>query len=155
MIGKVNITTQISSSPSLSGYGTGYSIINFDHVVDAKVYNTTDSLVRYIMKKDGRDVSFEFVTDETTTQLTTLANATFASNLLALPVFELDNTSSAAVTHYIPGANILFGRAYSTDISKLWINKGGRIVTMLVDYNLDQITDIADTGTTTTTTTSA
>jgi hypothetical protein len=93
--------------------------------------------------------------DETLATYTTASAATYENNYIALPVFEEDDTTTTAVTRYIPADSVSTAVADNTSSTRtwLWYQEGEKTIRVLVDYSLDQIIDVADTGATTTTTT--
>ena len=164
MLGIVTTLSSIEIQPVYSKVELSASteyLINTDNIVKMQVYGTTDSLVRYTFNKsDDQRFSEEFIFDETNAAIQTLSDATADSNMILLPVYEdclnfADAASLTAVDKYFNIADIVWGTDNSDGtLSKLIIVEGGfKEKQYIVNYNINQIVDVADTGTTTTTTT--
>lgn len=80
-----------------------------------------------------------------------------SSNAMALPIFPDDDVTASAVTKYIDYADFAYAVPHgTTPASYSWVyyySKGFKKHRVLVDYNLDQLEDLAESGDTTTTTT--
>jgi len=80
--------------------------------------------------------------------------ATWNTNYTDLPVFIDNDSTNSTETKTFSNESILWAVANNTTTSWLYATSTGKVVKKyLVDYDLDQIIDIADTGATTTTTT--
>lgn len=137
-------------------------LINLDNAVKMKVSGTTDSFLEYKLNlKEDSSPKFNFIVDETNAQLVTLAEATPDSLMIELNVYEgaltfndITGLSTTAIRYNI--SDIVWGSENEAGTcTRLVITEGGFAVKpIFVDHNIDQIIDLADTGTTTTTTSS-
>jgi hypothetical protein len=151
-----------TSKKKLSSTNTAEWILNPTHmfnIQDDSTLTVTTVSCYYVNNLHGiRSHGNYMEIDETLATVTTAFDATYENNYIALPVFENDDTTSTAVTRYIPVESIsraCVDNTASTTRSRLWYCEGSKEVEVLVDYNLNQIVDVADTNTTTTTTTSS
>jgi len=169
MIGKITILSTFGEpyySPPESLLGTepstGY-LINTDNIMPMKVYSTADTVLDYKLNKhDNRSPEFKMIVDETNTAITTLSDATPDSNMIPLPVYEgaltfIDLTGLSTTVKYYNITNIVWGNENAAGtVTRLLITEGGfTVYPIFVNYSIDQIVDIADTGTTTTSSTSS
>ena len=164
MIGKVTILSTFGEpvySPPESLLGTepstGY-LINTDNAVKIKVYGTDDSVLDYKLNlHDDRSPEFKMIVSETNAAITTLSDATPASNMIPLPVYEgaltfgdIDAISSTT-TKYYNITDITWGNENEAGtITRLLLCEGGfTVYPIFVNYSIDQIVDIGDTNSTT------
>ena len=169
MIGKITILSTFGEpyySPPESLLGTepstGY-LINTDNILPMKVYGTTDTVLDYKLNKhNDRGIEFRMIVDESNTAITTLSDATPDSNMIPLPVYEgaltfIDLTGLSTTVKYYNITNIVWGNENAAGtVTRLLITEGGfTTYPIFVNYSIDQIVDIADTGTTTTSSTSS
>lgn len=168
MIGKVTTRAILSRQPVDSQVEERLSteyLINTDYIVEMEdqtvlAVTKTKLLYKFNVYED-RTPEFEFTVDEIVTAIQTLADATPASPKIALSVFEdiqsfNQVTGLTAVTWNFNVYDIVWAEDDPTgNYCRIWIVKGGHaIVPYIVDHNIDQIIDRADTGTTTTSSTS-
>ena len=169
MIGKVTTRAILSPQPIDSQVqerlSTSY-LINTDAIIEMEDQTLLQVVKTRILYKfnvyDDRHPEFVFTVDDTVSAIKTLADATPASPKLALSVFEnvqsfAGVTGVTAVTWYFNVADIVWAEnGPSDDYCRIWILKGGHnVVPYIVDHNIDQVIDLADTATTTTTSTSS
>lgn len=115
---------------------------------------------------DDRMTPYYFLSGDTINTLTTLSDVTPNTNKITLTVYEDTLGNPIQSFNQIPlattqdwlfnVADIVWGENDPTEAyARIWITEGGHgTKPYIVDYNLDQILDIAATGTTTTTTSS-
>jgi hypothetical protein len=136
----------------------GSRLFSTDYIVDAKTVNTTKTSFEYITdKRSWRALPRSIKVTEGIATIKTAFGATWQTNYIDLPVFiDNDSTKSTetktfavlSVVYALPDASSPTTRSY------VRIKDGsGKLNKYLVNYNLDQIVDVADTGATTTTTT--
>lgn len=133
----------------------GSYIINPNRIKDLKVWDTNKSEFLYAFcPEDDKGDRATFRSTTTVANLIIAADASVDSKVIGLKVYEDDDTTSAAVVHYFQVKDIVLIEGYGDYMSWAHIAQGGdRVTRFLLDYNLDQIIDVASTGTTTTTTT--
>jgi len=168
MIGVISTFTTLEPQPVDSQVeeraSTSY-LINTDciiEMVDQSDLPTVTTELRYKFNvHEDRQVPFKFDVNETLAAIQTLTDATPASPKIALSVLEdiqtFDLVSNAtAVTWYFNVDGIVWGEDDPTgNYARIWVTEGGHDVKpYIVDHNISQIVDLADTGTTTTTTSS-
>ena len=137
-------------------------LCNLSNIVKYKAWDTNDSLIRFkVNRYDDSSPEFKLLVDETTAELETLANATPASVMVELDVYEgaltfNDISELSTVAHYFNVESIVWGSENEAGTcTRILVCEGGFTVRVFfVDHNIDQIVDLADTGTTTTTTSS-
>ena len=135
-------------------FSTGAKLINTDYILDMKLYGSDDARIDYQLRsRFDRDTKFQFIVTDTLAQVVAGSNVSANSAIMALPVFEGDDTTSAAVTHYFNVEDVAWAENATTTTSYVYVQEGADLKTYIVDYNIDQIMDIATSGTTTTTTT--
>ena len=126
-------------------------------MVDHSDLPTVITRIRYKFNPyDDRTPVFVFDATSTLSAITTLADATPASTKLALSVFEDAQTfdivsSLTAVTWNFNVSDIVWGENDPDDAyARIWVMSGGHKLTpYIVDHNISQIVDLADTATTT------
>ena len=148
MLVKVNVTKNLKKPSE-----TGYRMINTKWMSGAKVRETTKSSFMFPFDPRDRRAFPSYVeTDTSVANLKTAANATWQTEWVDLPVYPDDNTNLTPVTHTFVNNNIVWGKLKSTGISYVYVSEGGIIKRYLVNYNLDEIVGLADTGSVPTTT---
>ena len=140
-------------------------LINTDHILEMHDESDLPTIITPITYKfnvyDDKMPELIFNATNTLAAIVTLADATPASTKIALNVFENIQsfnqvTGLTAVTWNFNVTDIVWGENDLTGAyARIWYLSGGHNVTpIIVDHNISQIVDLADTGTTTTTTTS-
>ena len=136
-------------------------IVNGDNIVKYKLYDTDDTYMRYkLNKNDDEAPEFSLIVDEANATIKTACDATPASNLITLSVYEgaltfgdVANISSTTDIRFNV-SDIVWGIDDETPTATMiLVEEGGfTIRKYFVSQTLEEIIDIADTGTTTTTT---
>jgi len=159
MLGELTIYSVIESQPvdsQVELYASRSYLFNTDSIIDL-VDDTSYRTIRYKFNPH-EDQSPVFVLQVTNTAaaIKTLADATPASTKIALSVFEDVQTfdlvtSVTAVTWNFNVTDIVWAENDPTDsYCRLWYVSGGnKVIPIIVDHNISQITDLADTATTT------
>ena len=149
---------------SILGFdASGEYVVNTDNLFKYKLEGSDDTYYKYKLNKmDDSAPVFIMKVAETNAQVKTLAEATAASEFVKLPVYEgaltfndlsdIDSTTDV----YFKVKNITWANENVAGTAcRILVSEGGFTTkAFFVDYNLDQLVDVADTGTTTTTTSS-
>lgn len=140
-------------------------LINTDQIIEMTDESDLPTVTTKILYKfnfqENRTTPFEFDVNETQAAIVTLADATKASEIIAINVFEDGSGNSiqsfnqvgslTAVTRYFNVDDIVWGEDDPTgNYARIWVKRGGHSTKpLIVDHNIDQIIDTADTATTT------
>ena len=133
-------------------------VLNARNVFHARTRATTKSKFNYVFNLyDRRESASYFETDSTVAAIVTAADATFQSNMTAVSYYPNQDSTETAVTTYIPSDSFSYAilDGASSDRSFLTYAEGTKLVTLLVNHDLDDLVDLFDTGTSTTSTTSS
>lgn len=145
-------------SNSIYKNDTGSRIFNTDYIVEARTVETSKTEFLYQANpRDRRSKTQRIrVTDGIATIKTAFA-ATWQTNYIDLPIFPNNDSTETAVANTCAKESFCYAvpdASASTSRSYVHVLEGAfKIKKVLVDYNLDQLIDLADTGATTTTTT--
>jgi len=135
-------------------FAIGAKLINTDYINDMVLSGSDDSLIAYQLRsRFDRDTKFEFIVSDTLAEVVAGAAVAANADVLALPIFVGDDTTNTAVTHYYVLNNIAWCENATSTTAYMYVQEGTDLKRFLVDYNVDQIMDIANAGATTTTTT--
>lgn len=133
-------------------------VLNTNRVGLFKVRDTSYSDFYYSINPwDRRDKPHFVQATSTVATLTTAFDTALDSNVMELVVYPDDDVTQTPVAKYIDYEDFAFAYAKEDDWTKSWVvysTKAFKEVRVLVDNSLDELVDIAATGTTTTTTTS-
>ena len=168
MLGKLTTYTSSRTQPVDSQVELRLStpyLVNTDYILELEDESALALVIVQVKYKfnvyDDRMPEFVFRVGDTRAAINTLADATPAHTIFSLSVYENIQTfdkipSATAVTWYFNVADIVWGEDDSTgNYARIWYRVGGKeVVPIIVNHTIDQIVDLADTGTTTTTTTS-
>lgn len=151
MLVKVTVETR-SFKKVTSGV---FYVLATEYISDAKTVETTKTQFTYpLVSRDLRTLPEVLKVTEGIADIKTAFAATWQNNYVDLPVFPDNDPTQSAVTQTYAKENIRWAEAKNSTTSWVYIRESGNVVKKkLVDYNLDQIVDVADTGATTTTTT--
>jgi hypothetical protein len=142
---------------------SGGYLVNTDNIGPIKVSGTTDSIFKYKLNlNDDKSPEFRLKVDETKAAIIVLSDATPASAMISLPIFKGANTfnditSDSTTTDVMFNLkDIVWGNSNEAEnITRILVCEGGfGIKRFFVNYSIDAIVDVADTGTTTTSSTS-
>ena len=168
MIGKLTILSTWGDSyyspvESLLGVAaSGTYLINTDNILKFKVQGTTDTQLEYKLNiHEDNSPEFTFLVDNSNAALVLLSEATPASSMLLLDVYEgaqnfIEMEGLSTTEIYFNVKDIVWANEnHAKTATRILVCEGGFAVHQyIVNHNLDQIVDLADTGTTSTTTTS-
>lgn len=148
----------VVESNSIYRADTGSRIFNTDYIVGAKTVETSKTEFLYNANpRDRRSLPQKIRVTDGIATIKTAFSATWQNNYLDLPSFPNNDATESAVTKTNAKESILYAKpdpSSPTTRSYVYVLEGAfKAEKLLVDYNLDQIIDIADTGATTTTTT--
>lgn len=135
----------------------GSRIFVTEYIVGAQTVETTKTQFSYVLNPRSRRALPGLIkVTEALSVIKTAYASTWQNNYLDLPVFPDNDSTKTAVTKTYAKEAITYGEpdpSASTDRSFMHIMNGAFVVEkLLIEYNLDQIISIADTGATTTTT---
>ena len=166
MLGIVTTISTVYSQPVRSLLelltSTEY-IINTDNITKMELFATDDSLIKYSLNiHDDQIFAETIIVTETNAAVQALSDVSPESNMILFPVYEGAITYGQTVGMTTTDmrfnvADVVWAEQNSSkNLSKVYIVEGGfTIKTYIVNYGLDQIMDVCDTGTTTTTSTSS
>ena len=140
-----------------SGSSTEW-LLNTAHMYNVKDAGDSDVTLYYVDNLYGRNSHGNYVAaGESIADVRTAFDATYQAEYVTLPVYDDDDTSASTDDRDIPAASISRAVADNRDDGRtwLWYCEGEKTIRVLVDYELTQIVDLVDTGTTTTSTTAA
>lgn len=153
----------IASVEKWEGIGKGYRvppgetsvdfILNTENLYKIQSRATTESKAFYHDNPWDRRKSAGYIElGDTVASVRAAFDRTFASNYITLPVYEDDDTTVATTDRDIPVKTITRAQAdsASSDRSYVWYNEGSKEIRVLVNYTLQEIIDVADSGTTST-----
>jgi len=133
-------------------------VLNTNRVNLFKVRASTKSDFYYSINPWDRKSKPGFIqATSSVATLTTAFDTALDSNVMELVVYPNDDITATPVSKYIDYADFAYAYAYEDDWTKSWVvytTKAFGQVRVLVNNSLDELVDIASTGTTTTTTTS-
>ena len=163
MLGELQLYTTLKPQPVDSQAElvvSEYYLFNTDCIIDMVDHSDLPTVITRIRYKfhpyDDKSPVFVFDATSTISAINTLADATPASSKISLSVLEDINTFdkvsyATAVTWNFNVADIVWGENDPTDAyARIWVMSGGHKATpYIVDHNISQIVDLADTATTT------
>ena len=134
-------------------------LVNTDHIIEMHDESDLPTVITPITYKfnvyDDKEPVFVFNATNTLAAIQTLADATPSSTKIALSVFEdiqsfNQVTGLTAVTWNFNVSDIVWGENDPTGAyARIWYLSGGHKVTpIIVDHNISQLVDWADTGST-------
>jgi len=131
-------------------------VLNTNRVGLFKVRATSYSDFYYSINPwDRRDKPGFIQATSTVATLTTAFDTALDSNVMELVTLPNDDITETAVSKYIDYEDFAYAYAYEADSDYSWVvytTKAFKEVRVLVNNSLDELIDIAATGTTTTTT---
>jgi len=150
-----------SKIPTLDKNKVGYRtfLINPNRISDMKdlsnIAVTRSSFLFSENHRDRRENNSYIVCGHSPAQIEAVHNTAFASQFITLPFYPKNNPNKTAVDTTIDVDDIAYFDAYNPDPDNYcWLiydRKAFRRVEQLVGLSLEQVEDIAETGTTTTT----
>lgn len=132
-------------------------VLNTNRVNLFKVRASTKSDFYYAINPWDRRSSLGFIqATSSVSTLTTAFDTALNSNVMTLAIYPSNDVTQTPVNKYIDYEDFAYAYAYESDWTKSWVvytTKAFKEVKVLVNNSLDELIDLAGTGTTTTTTT--
>jgi len=160
MLAKATITKWDQRDGRVGQSIDGIFLINMSHVNGMQTRASTKSSFYYIDNLYDRRESPRYVEcDSTVATLTTAADATWQSNFIKLPIFTDNNSSATRIWRSVHVDSIVLVWEDKTSLDaydeaqRCWLTytEGAfRTRTVLVDLDIDQLLEYADSGSTTT-----
>ena len=142
----------------INHYGSRWFLMNPNRFVNIKVHGTGSCFLFSENHRDRRENLGYAECTATVAEIITAHDTDFASNFLTLPICPHNNPLLTPVDTTLEVGDIAYFDAYNPDPDNycwmIYNYKAFKRVEVLVSYNMDQIEDVAETGTTTTTSTS-
>jgi hypothetical protein len=139
-------------------YGSRWFLLNPNRFVNIKVDGAGSNFIFSDNHRDRRENLSFLRSNSTVAEIITAYDTDFASNFLTLPICPKNNPLLTPVDTTLDVEDIAYFDAYNPDPDNFcWMiynYKAFKRVEVLVSYNMDQIEDVAETGTTTTTSSS-
>jgi len=139
---------------------TGYRrfLINPNRISDLKVDGTGSSFLFSENHRDRRENNSFVRCTSTVAEIQAAHDTAFASNFITLPFYKKNNPHNDTVDYTLDVGDCAYFDDYNDPDHPncCWLiynRKAFKRVEQLVGYNLDQVEDVAETGTTTTTST--
>ena len=145
---------------TLDNNHTGYRrfLINPNRISDLKADGTGSMFLFSENHRDRRENNSFMKCTSSVAEIEAAHNTAFASNFITLPFYPKNNPNKIPIDTTLDVGDVAYFDAYNPDPDNYcWLiydRKAFRRVEQLVGYNLDQVEDVAETGTTTTTSTS-
>lgn len=144
MLVKVNVTKNHKK-----GSDVGYRVIDTRWASAIEVHDTSYSKFKYpFQPRDRKSFPSKVETLTAVSALRTAFAATFQNNYLTLPVYEDNNSAKTTTNKDFSVDNFVFAKPDATDATLSWVyfSEGGIVTPYLVDYDLDELVELADTG---------
>jgi len=133
-------------------------VLNTNRINTFQVRATSYSKFYYSLNPwDRRSKPHYIEATSSVATLTTAFDTALDSNVMELVVYPDDDITADTVSKHIDYSDFAYAYAYEDDWTKSWVwytTKAFGLERVLVDNSLDELVDIAATGSTTTTTTS-
>ena len=141
----------------LNQYGSRWFLLNPNRFVNIKAHGDYSCFLFSENHRDRREALGYIECNSTVDEIQTAHDTEFASKFLTLPIYPKNDPAKTPVDTMIDVDDIAYFDAYNPDPDNycwmIYNYKAFKRVEVLVGYNLDQVEDVAETGTTTTTST--
>lgn len=131
-------------------------LINPNRIVDLKVYGTGSQFLFSDNHRDRRESNSYLRTNSTVAEIITAHDTAYASKFITLPFCPKNDPDRTPVNTTIDVDDIAYFDRYNDDPDNfVWLvynRKAFKRIEQLVAYNIEQVEDVAETGTTTTST---
>ena len=131
-------------------------LINPNRIVDLKVYGNGSQFLFSDNHRDRRESNSFLRTNSTVAEIITAHDTAYASKFITLPFCPKNDPDRTPVNTTIDVDDIAYFDRYNDDPDNfVWLvynRKAFRRVEQLVAYSIEQVEDVAETGTTTTST---
>lgn len=129
-------------------------LINPNRIVDLKVYGTGSQFLFSDNHRDRRESNSYLRTNSTVAEIITAHDTAYASKFITLPFCPKNDPARTPIDTTIDVEDIAYFDRYNDDPDNfVWLvynRKAFRRVEQLVAYSIEQVEDVAETGTTTT-----
>jgi hypothetical protein len=129
-------------------------LINPNRIVDLKVYGNGSQFLFSDNHRDRRESNSFLRTNSTVAEIITAHDTEFASNFITLPFCPKNDPERTPVDTTLDVGDIAYFDRYNDDPDNFcWViynAKAFKRIEQLVAYNIEQVEDVAETGTTTT-----
>ncbi len=145
MLVKVNVTKNRKRSSDV-----GYRVIDTRWASAIEVHDTSYSKFVYpFQPRDRKSHPSKVETLTAVSALRTAFAATFQNNYLILPVYEDNNSIKSTTNKDFSIDNFIYAAPDGQDATLSWVyfSEGGVVSKYLVNYSLDELVELADTGT--------
>lgn len=131
-------------------------LINPNRIVDLKVYGNGSQFLFSDNHRDRRESNSFLRTNSTVAEIITAHDTAYASQFITLPFCPKNDPDRTPVNTTIDVDDIAYFDRYNDDPDNfVWLvynRKAFKRIEQLVAYNIEQVEDVAETGTTTTST---
>lgn len=131
-------------------------LINPNRIVDLKVYGNGSQFLFSDNHRDRRESNSFLRTNSTVAEIITAHDTAYASKFITLPFCPKNDPARTPIDTTIDVEDIAYFDRYNDDPDNfVWLvynRKAFRRVEQLVAYSIEQVEDVAETGTTTTST---
>lgn len=131
-------------------------LINPNRIVDLKVYGNGSQFLFSDNHRDRRESNSFLRTNSTVAEIITAHDTAYASKFITLPFCPKNDPDRTPVNTTIDVDDIAYFDRYNDDPDNfVWLvynRKAFKRIEQLVAYNIEQVEDVAETGTTTTST---
>jgi hypothetical protein len=131
-------------------------LINPNRIVDLKVYGTGSQFLFSDNHRDRRESNSYLRTNSTVAEIITAHDTAYASKFITLPFCPKNDPARTPIDTTIDVEDIAYFDRYNDDPDNfVWLvynRKAFKRIEQLVAYNIEQVEDVAETGTTTTST---
>ena len=138
-------------------YGSRWFLLNPNRFVNIKVHGDGTCFLFSDNHRDRRENLSYLECNSTVDEIQTAHDTEFFSKYITLPICPKNDPLRTPVDTTIDESDIAYFDAYNPDPDNFcWMiynYKAFKRVEVLVSYNIDQVEDVAETGTTTTTST--
>jgi len=131
-------------------------LINPNRIVDLKVYGNGSQFLFSDNHRDRRESNSFLRTNSTVAEIITAHDTAYASKFITLPFCPKNDPARTPIDTTIDVEDIAYFDRYNDDPDNfVWLvynRKAFKRIEQLVAYNIEQVEDVAETGTTTTST---
>ena len=129
-------------------------LINPNRIVDLKVYGNGSQFLFSDNHRDRRESNSFLRTNSTVAEIITAHDTAYASKFITLPFCPKNDPARTPIDTTIDVDDIAYFDRYNDDPDNfVWLvynRKAFKRIEQLVAYNIEQVEDVAETGTTTT-----
>ena len=132
-----------------------HMLFNTSHMSEIKAHNTTGAIFKYFDNPlDRREGPSTVKVTNSVASIIAAADTTFESNMITLAIHKNNNPDNATTDHTIPVESLSWADRYNPDQDNhCWVifyNGAFKRREVLCNLSIEQLENIADTGTTST-----